>query len=99
VIGLALNQRYPEQVWTLVPHEPPLVHLLSEADARRTAVQDTAWSLVVREGRVVGPNAPTAGPPHCAAYELQPTTAYGRPGISGTEQGVGSAGAFSPTRW
>jgi len=92
VIGLALNQRYPEQVWTLVPHEPPLVHLLSEADARRTAVQDTAWSLVVREGRVVGPNAPTAGPPplrglRAPADDCLRPSRHHRNGAGGRERG------------
>jgi pimeloyl-ACP methyl ester carboxylesterase len=40
VIGLALAERYPERVRTLVAHEPPLVQLLPEEDARRTAVQE-----------------------------------------------------------
>jgi pimeloyl-ACP methyl ester carboxylesterase len=40
VIGLALTECYPEQVSTLVAHEPPLVQLLPEEDARRTAVQE-----------------------------------------------------------
>ena len=40
MIGLALTERYPEQVSTLVAHEPPLVQLLPEEDARRTAVQE-----------------------------------------------------------
>ena len=40
VIGLALTERYPEQVRTLVAHEPPLVHLLPEDDVRRAAVQE-----------------------------------------------------------
>jgi pimeloyl-ACP methyl ester carboxylesterase len=40
VIGLALVERYPEQVRTLVAHEPPLVQLLPEGDARRGAVQE-----------------------------------------------------------
>ena len=40
VIGLALAERYPEQVRTLVAHEPPLVQLLPEGDARRRAVQE-----------------------------------------------------------
>ncbi len=42
VIGLALAERYPEQVRTLVAHEPPLVQLLPEGDARRSAVQEIA---------------------------------------------------------
>ena len=40
VIGLALAERYPEHVRTLVAHEPPLVQLLPEGDARRRAVQE-----------------------------------------------------------
>jgi pimeloyl-ACP methyl ester carboxylesterase len=40
VIGLALTQRYPEHVQTLVAHEPPLVQLLPEDDVRRAAVQE-----------------------------------------------------------
>ena len=42
VIGLALAERYPRQVRTLVAHEPPLVQLLPEGDARRSAVQEIA---------------------------------------------------------
>jgi hypothetical protein len=57
------------------------------------------WPLEVRDGGVFGPNAPTAGPPPYAVYALMPTTVFGLPGIAGTEEGVGSAGAFSPTRW
>jgi pimeloyl-ACP methyl ester carboxylesterase len=40
VIGLALAERYPLQVRTLVAHEPPLIQLLPDGDARRTAVQE-----------------------------------------------------------
>jgi hypothetical protein len=56
------------------------------------------WPLEVRDG-VFGPNAPTAGPPPYAVYELRPRRVIGLPGIAGTEEGVGSAGAYSPTRW
>jgi pimeloyl-ACP methyl ester carboxylesterase len=42
VIGLALAERYPRQVRTLVAHEPPLVQLLPQGDARRSAVQEIA---------------------------------------------------------
>jgi pimeloyl-ACP methyl ester carboxylesterase len=42
VIGLALAERYPERVHTLVAHEPPLVQLLPEGDARRRAVEEIA---------------------------------------------------------
>jgi Pyridoxamine 5'-phosphate oxidase len=89
----------------------PALDIILEGIARKVADDATlqrvadaygstmGWPLEVRDGRVVGPNAPTAGPPPYAVYELEPTTAYGLPGITGTEQGIGSAGAFSPTRW
>jgi len=44
VIGLALVERYPELVETLVAHEPPLVEFLPEGDKRRDdnqAIYDT----------------------------------------------------------
>jgi Pyridoxamine 5'-phosphate oxidase len=72
-----------------------------EATLRRVAAaygSKTGWPLEVRDGGLVGPNAPTAGPPPYAVYELAPAMAFGLPGIVGTGQGVGSAGAFSPTR-
>ena len=89
----------------------PALDVILEGDARKVADDATLqrvaaaygatidWPLEVRDGRVVGPNAPTAGQPPYAVYELTPTTVYGLPGITGTEEGVGSAGAFSPTRW
>jgi nitroimidazol reductase NimA-like FMN-containing flavoprotein (pyridoxamine 5'-phosphate oxidase superfamily) len=89
----------------------PALDLILEGEARQVAddarLQRVAeaygskmgWPLEVRDGGVFGPNAPTAGPPPYAVYELRPTTVFGLPGIAGTEQGVGSAGAFSPTRW
>jgi nitroimidazol reductase NimA-like FMN-containing flavoprotein (pyridoxamine 5'-phosphate oxidase superfamily) len=89
----------------------PALDLILEGDARKVAdeaklqrVADAygstmGWPLEVRDSSVFGPNAPTAGPPPFAVYELAPTTVFGLPGIAGTEQGVGSAGAFSPTRW
>ena len=89
----------------------PALDLILEGDARKVADEATlqrvadaygstmGWPLEVRDGAVFGPNAPTAGPPPYAVYELMPTTVFGLPGIAGTEQGVGSAGAFSPTRW
>ncbi|MFI7577192.1 alpha/beta fold hydrolase [Micromonospora sp. NPDC049497] len=38
--GLALVQRHPGRVRTLVAHEPPLLELLTDAEERRTAVDD-----------------------------------------------------------
>jgi hypothetical protein len=89
----------------------PALDLILEGEARQVAddarlqrVADAygstmGWPLEVRDGAVFGPNAPTAGPPPYAVYELRPATVFGLPGIAGTEQGVGSAGTFSPTRW
>jgi hypothetical protein len=89
----------------------PALDLVLEGEARKVTAEATLqrvadayrsrmdWPLEVRAGGVVGPNAPTAGPPPYAVYELAPTTVFGLPGIAGTEQGAGSAGAFSPTRW
>ncbi|MDO3636963.1 alpha/beta fold hydrolase [Mycolicibacterium arseniciresistens] len=37
VTGLALAARYPGRVRTLIAHEPPLLELLPDADAQRTA--------------------------------------------------------------
>jgi Pyridoxamine 5'-phosphate oxidase len=57
------------------------------------------WPLEGRDGAVFGPNAPTAGPPPYAVFDVAPTAVVGLPGIAGTEEGVGAAGSFSPTRW
>jgi hypothetical protein len=56
-----------------------------------------AWPLEVRDRGVCDPNAPIAGPPPYAVFELTPTTALGLPGLAGMER-VGSS-AFVPTRW
>jgi len=89
----------------------PALDLILEGEARRVSddarLQRVAeafgstmgWPLEVRHDAVFGPNAPTAGPPPYAVYELRLTTVFGLPGIAGTEDGVGSAGAFNPTRW
>jgi hypothetical protein len=57
------------------------------------------WPLEVRGGAVLGPNAPTAGPPPYAVFELTPRTVFGLPGIARGEEGEGQAASFSPTRW
>jgi hypothetical protein len=64
------------------------------ADAYASTMQ---WPLEVRDGAVLGPNAPTAGPPPYAVFELRRKTVVGLPGVAG--MGEGQAGSFSPTRW
>jgi nitroimidazol reductase NimA-like FMN-containing flavoprotein (pyridoxamine 5'-phosphate oxidase superfamily) len=103
--------RDPRCVLTASSTTLPALDVILEGDARQVAdevmlqrVADAygskmGWPLEVRDGSVAGPNAPTAGPSPYAVYALTPTTVFGLPGIAGTEDGVGSAGAFSPTRW
>jgi len=57
-----------------------------------------SWQLTVRDGLVFGQNAPTAGPPPYAVFELTPRTIIGLPGLTGMEQET-SEGPFTPTRW
>jgi pimeloyl-ACP methyl ester carboxylesterase len=49
VLGLALVERHPEQVKTLVAHEPPVVTLLSEDDPRRS-LSRTVFDIYHAEG-------------------------------------------------
>lgn len=55
------------------------------------------WPLELREGEIFGPNAPSAGPPPYAFFELVPTTVTGLPGLAGTENGLQDS--LTPTRW
>jgi hypothetical protein len=88
----------------------PSLDIILEGDARKVA-DETAlrrvveafgsrleWpDLEVEDGGVMGPNAPTAGPPPYAVWELTPATVFGLPGTAGMEK-TGDA-AFGPTRW
>jgi pimeloyl-ACP methyl ester carboxylesterase len=49
VIGLALVERHPELVQTLVAHEPPLLAFLPEGSARRKVGQEI-YDTYVKEG-------------------------------------------------
>lgn len=40
VVGLALIQRYPNDIRTLVAHEPPIIELLPDREEQRAAIQD-----------------------------------------------------------
>jgi hypothetical protein len=87
----------------------PSLDLILEGEARR--VDDEAalrrvvdaygstmeWPLEVRDRRVYGPNAPTAGPPPYMMFEVTPTMVFGLPGLVGMERTGGSG--FVPTRW
>jgi pimeloyl-ACP methyl ester carboxylesterase len=42
VIGLALAARYPDQVRTIVAHEPPVIQLLAQGEPARTGMQEVA---------------------------------------------------------
>jgi hypothetical protein len=55
-------------------------------------------SLDVIDGGIVGPNAPTAGPPPYAAFRVMPTTVFGLPGMAGMEQ-FDPDELPRPTRW
>lgn len=75
ITGLALAQRHPRRVRTLVAHEPPLIELLPDAAARRAATEENiaifhreglgaAWAAFMRNAGfdMDGCDAP-AGPP------------------------------------
>jgi pimeloyl-ACP methyl ester carboxylesterase len=49
IIGLALVTRHPDQVRTLIAHEPPLTELLPDSARQRTAI-DTVYDTYQREG-------------------------------------------------
>jgi hypothetical protein len=56
------------------------------------------WPLEVRDGRVHGPNAPTAGPPPYAVWAIRPSSVIGLPGMTGMEQ-FKPEDLPRPTRW
>jgi hypothetical protein len=103
----------PQCVVTASSHALPALDIIVEGEA--TKVTDEAklrrvadaygselhWQLAVRDGVVFGDNAPTAGPPPYAVFELTPTTVFGLPGVAGTDEGSpeGSEGTITPTRW
>jgi hypothetical protein len=98
-------------VMTVSSQTLPALDLIVEGDCRKVSDDDALrrvadaykatmdWPLEVRAGAVLGPTAPTPGPPPYAVFELTPTKVIGLPGIAGTEAGVGIAGSFTPTRW
>jgi nitroimidazol reductase NimA-like FMN-containing flavoprotein (pyridoxamine 5'-phosphate oxidase superfamily) len=69
--------------------------LRSVTEAYRTRME---WPLEVRDGRVEGPNAPTAGPPPYAVWRITPSSVIGLPGMTGMEQ-FKPEELPRPTRW
>jgi len=88
----------------------PSLDLIIEGAAERLTDEDAlrrvtnayrtkfGWPLELRDGRVFGPNAPTAGPPPYAVFRVAPTTIFGLPGTVGMEQ-FDPADLPRPTRW
>lgn len=88
----------------------PSLDLIVEGEAERVTDDDElrrvteiygtklGWPLEVSGGRVVGPNAPTAGPPPYAVFRVTPTTVFGLPGTAGMEQ-FHPSDLPRPTRW
>jgi Pyridoxamine 5'-phosphate oxidase len=87
----------------------PSIDIIIEGDARRVSDAKTLrrvvdvftktlhWpQLEIRDGAVDGPNAPTAGPPPYAVFEVVPMTAFGLPGVAGMDETPQRA---TPTRW
>ena len=56
------------------------------------------WPLEVRDGRLHGPNAPTAGPPPYALWQVTPSSVTGLPGMTGMEEFEPDE-LPRPTRW
>ena len=75
VVGLALVTAHPEQVGTLVAHEPPVIELLPDRAERRTEIQDiydtyrtsgpgqAMQKFMAHTGLGSGPAGPPAGAP------------------------------------
>ena len=69
--------------------------LRSVTEAFRSKME---WPLEVRDGRVHGPNAPTAGPPPYALWQVRPSSVIGLPGMTGMEE-FAPEDLPRPTRW
>jgi len=72
--------------------------ITDEADVRRLAEAfgGEGWPLEARGSQVYGPHGPTAGPPPYAIYRIEPTKAFGLPGMFGMFE---SDKHHAPTRW
>jgi hypothetical protein len=83
--------------------EGKVVRVTDNAMLQRVATgysTELHWPLTVRGDGVFGPNAPTAGPPPYAVFELRPATVFGLPGLTGMDKkGKRRKPPISPTRW
>jgi hypothetical protein len=68
------------------------------ATVRRLAAEfgGEGWQLEARGSELYGGHGPTAGPPPYAIYRLEPTTAFGQPGMHGMFE---DDRHLAPTRW
>jgi hypothetical protein len=86
--ALGSSSTAPPAVEVVVEGEA--VKVTDDAKVRRVADAFAAtmhWPLEVRDGAVVGPNAPTAGPPPYAVFELTRRTVVACPVSSGWARG------------
>ena len=102
--------REPRCVVTTGTTTLPSIDLIIEGRAKRitdeaalkaiVAVYRTTmeWPLEVKDGRVVGPNAPTAGPPPYAVFRVTPSKVFGLPGMLDMEKSK-PGDLPRPTRW
>jgi pimeloyl-ACP methyl ester carboxylesterase len=77
IIGLELAARHPEQVRTLVAHEPPIFELLSDRDYWRAVIEDVRNAFIKdgpgRAGEVLGAGfASMGGEPAEVGAEAEP---------------------------
>ncbi len=74
--------------------------LTEDEEVRRIAaiLNANGWPLEVDGHKVVGPNAPTAGPPPYTIFRIVPSRVFGLPGMYGMER-FDQAELPKPTRW
>lgn len=85
----------------------PSLDLIVEGRAKPITDEDTVrrlaqefggegWPLEARGRHIYGPHGPTAGPPPYSIYRLEPTKAFGLPGMFGMFE---DDRHHEPTRW
>ncbi|GAA3724397.1 pimeloyl-ACP methyl ester carboxylesterase [Spinactinospora alkalitolerans] len=114
VTGLALAERHPGRVRTLVAHEPPLLELLPDAAERRAGVEDmiatfhregleAAWKKFMADAGFDdgdGDGAPAAPPGEPSEQDIADSARFFGHELRGTTRYVPDAAALStgPTR-